>query len=176
MKYALKLIFLKCIFELIINTAPPASNSVYGREKLFDMTKFIFQIMSVTLVQWSRSCLYVQINRVRLPDTLFCVSLSYRFFLFGLLTLFFLLACFPLFLLLTPLITHLDQYIFKARVRSLILEKGFQKLLTFILAKLTTRKKRSAVKTCPPLKQLNFFLVLVDTMTHNIQYTTNCTN
>ena len=35
MKYALKLIFLKCIFEFIINTAPPASNSVYGKEKLF---------------------------------------------------------------------------------------------------------------------------------------------
>ena len=83
------------------------------------------------------------------------------FFLGGglcLLTLFFLLACFPLFLLLTPLITHLDQYIFQAQVRSLILEKGLQKLLIFILAKeLTTRKKRSAVKTCPPLKQLKFF-------------------
>ena len=33
MKYALKLIFLKCVFEFMINTAPPASNSVYGREK-----------------------------------------------------------------------------------------------------------------------------------------------
>ena len=32
MKYALKLIFLKCIFEFMINTAPPDSNSVYGRE------------------------------------------------------------------------------------------------------------------------------------------------
>ena len=31
----------------MINTAPPASNSVYGREKLFcfDMTKLSFQIM-----------------------------------------------------------------------------------------------------------------------------------
>ena len=35
LKYALKLVFLKCIFEFMINTAPPASNSVYGREKLF---------------------------------------------------------------------------------------------------------------------------------------------
>ena len=34
-EYALKLIFLKCIFEFMINAAPPASNSVYGREKLF---------------------------------------------------------------------------------------------------------------------------------------------
>ena len=31
----LKLIFLKCLFEFMINTAPPASNSVYSSEKLF---------------------------------------------------------------------------------------------------------------------------------------------
>ena len=37
--------------------------------------------MCVTVVQWSRSCLNVQINRVRLPATLFSVSL-YRFFFF----------------------------------------------------------------------------------------------
>ena len=43
------------------------------------MTKLIFQIMCVTVVQWSRSCLHVQINRVRLPATLFSVFL-YRFF------------------------------------------------------------------------------------------------
>ena len=35
--------------------------------------------MHVTVVQWSRSCLNVQINRVRLPATLFSVSF-YRFF------------------------------------------------------------------------------------------------
>ena len=35
LKYALKLIFFKCIFEFMINTAPQASNNVYGREKLF---------------------------------------------------------------------------------------------------------------------------------------------
>ena len=135
---------------------------LWQRKMVLIITNLLLQVMSVTLVQWSRSCLYVQINRVQLPATLFCVSLSYRFFCFFfglcLLTLFFLLACFPLFLLLTPLITHLDQYIFEAQVRSLILEKGLQKLLIFILAKeLTTRKKRSAVKTCPPLRQLKFF-------------------
>ena len=35
LKYALKLIFLKCINELMINTALPASKSVYGLEKWF---------------------------------------------------------------------------------------------------------------------------------------------
>ena len=39
LKYALKLFFLKRIFEFMINTAPPASNSVYGREKLFGYDK-----------------------------------------------------------------------------------------------------------------------------------------
>ena len=39
MKYALKLVFLKCIFEFMINTALPASNSFYGREKLFRCDK-----------------------------------------------------------------------------------------------------------------------------------------
>ena len=43
------------------------------------MTKLIFQIMCVTVVQWSRSCLHVQIDRVRVLATLFSVSL-YRFF------------------------------------------------------------------------------------------------
>ena len=50
------------------------------------------KLMCITVVQWSRSCLNVQINRVRLPSTLFSVSL-YRFWsLF--LTLFFFLFFF----------------------------------------------------------------------------------
>ena len=70
--------------------------------------------MCVTVVQCSSSCLNVQINRIRLPATLFSVSLYRFFFLFSLsfLTLFFLLAFFSLFLLLTLLVMHLDQYIF----------------------------------------------------------------
>ena len=35
--------------------------------------------MCVTMVQWLRGCLHLQVNRVRLPVTLFSVSL-YRFF------------------------------------------------------------------------------------------------
>ena len=66
--------------EFMINTAPPASNSVYSREKLFwYMTKLIFQIMCVTVVQWSRSCLNVQIKPVSTPGDAVSVSL-YRFF------------------------------------------------------------------------------------------------
>ena len=36
------------------------------------------KLMCITVVQWSRSCLNVQSNRVRLPSTLFSISL-YRF-------------------------------------------------------------------------------------------------
>ena len=80
-KYALKLVFLKCIFEFMINIAPPASNSVYGREHLFWYDKITFSNMRVTVVHWSWSFLHVQINRVRPPATLLSVSL-HRFFFF----------------------------------------------------------------------------------------------
>ena len=33
LKYSFKLIFLKCLFDFMINTSPQASNSVNGREK-----------------------------------------------------------------------------------------------------------------------------------------------
>ena len=113
MKYALKLIFLKCIFEFMINTAPTASNSVYGREKLFWYDKINFS-NHVTVVQWSRRCLHVQINRVRLPATLFNVSLYSFCFLFGLFfNTIFPFGLFSLFLLLTLPVMHLDQWYFK---------------------------------------------------------------
>ena len=83
------------------------------------------------------------------------------------LTLFFLLAFYSLFLLLTVLVMHLDQYIYKR-------EKGKGKALDLHTGQAYDQKKN---KTVPPLKQLNFFqLKLVDIMTNNTQYTTNCTN
>ena len=70
-------------YYLMINTAPPASNSVYGREKLFWYGKinFFLKIMCVTVVQWSRSCLQVQINRVRFPasDAVLCFLVPFFF-------------------------------------------------------------------------------------------------
>ena len=63
----------------MLNTAPLASNSVYGREKLFWYDKINFSNHVCHCGAVSRSCLHVQINRVRLPATLFSVSL-YRFY------------------------------------------------------------------------------------------------
>ena len=135
-----------------------------AEKNCFDMTKLILQIMCVTVVKWSRSCLNVQSNRVRLPATLFSVSLN-RFFFFCLvsfiLTLFFLLAFFALFLLLTVPVMHLDQ--------CFILEKGFQKLLICILAKLTTRKKK---KSCQDMSLLwNSWIFLNVSWHHDKQHT-----
>ena len=67
-------------------------------------------------------------------------------------------------------------------VRSFILEKVFQKLVICIPAKLTTRKKKKKnqdinqdIKTCPSSETADFFFsALVDIMTNNTQYTTNC--
>ena len=61
--------------------------------------------------------LLARVNRVRLPATLFSVSLYRFFFLFGLfiLPLFFLLAFFSLFLLLTVLVMHLEKGLFWKR-------------------------------------------------------------
>ena len=67
-----------------------------AEKNCFDMTKLICQIMCVTVVQWLRSCLHAQINGVRLPATLFSVSL-YRFFF--LVWSLFLNTIFPFFIL-----------------------------------------------------------------------------
>ena len=57
-----------------------------AEKNCFDMTKLFLQIMCVTVVQWSRSYLHLQINRGSTPGDAVSVSL-YRFFssiLFGL--------------------------------------------------------------------------------------------
>ena len=83
MKYALKLIFLKCIFELMINTAQPASKSIYAEKNGFDITNLIFQNMYV----WQcgaavKELLAAADELVSTPgDTSFSVSL-YGFFFF----------------------------------------------------------------------------------------------
>ena len=85
--------------------------------------------MCDSVVQRSRSCLQLQMNRVRLPATphfLFLCIVFFLFFLFSLcfLARFFLLACFSLFVLLTLLIMHLDQYIFLSFSPELYFRKG----------------------------------------------------
>ena len=56
--------------------------------------------------------------------------------------------------MLTLLVMHLDQYIFQAKVRTFILEKGFEKLYW---PSLRLEKNHKLSRHVPPLKQLNFF-------------------
>ena len=109
--------------------------------------------MCVIVVQWSRSCLHVQIIRVRLPATLFFVYLYLFFFLFGLcfFTLFFLLARFPLFLLLTLLIMHLDQYIYFKLKSGVLFWKGISKALDLHTGQAYDQKKRISCQDMSPL-------------------------
>ena len=70
-----------------------------AEKNCFDMTKLVFLIMCVTVVQWSRSCLNVQINRVRrcflfLCTVFFCL-VSFFLTLFSLLTFFLYSYCWP---------------------------------------------------------------------------------
>ena len=124
------------------------------------------QITCVTVVQWSTSCLNVQINRVLLPATRFSVSL-YRFVVSPVWSLFF-NTIFPFglffFILTADPAGHALGSIIYFEVRSFILEKVFQKLVICIPAKLTTRKKKKKnqdinqdIKTCPSSETADFF-------------------
>ena len=114
--YALKLIFLKCIFKFMINTAPPASNSAYGKEKWFwgNSWKLIFQnwllchcdaLVKELLARADEPAGFDSRRRYFL---FLCIAIIIFFLLFSICfsTLFFLLTCFPLFSLLTLLIIY----------------------------------------------------------------------
>ena len=97
----------------MINTAPPASNSVYGREKLFWYDKIIFTNHVCHCGAVVKELLAPADKPGSTPGDALSVSL-YRFFfprscLVSFSTLFFLLAFFSLFSLLTLLVMHLDQ-------------------------------------------------------------------
>ena len=136
----LELIFVKCIFEFMINTAPPPSNSVYGREKLFWYDKITFWThvfhcsAVVKMLFWMcRQTGFVSRRRCFL---FLCIVF---FFLFGLffLTLFFLLYsyCLPCWSC-----TWINIY-FKLK-SGVFCKRDFKSSSSvYLMAKLTTRKK-----------------------------------
>ena len=136
------------------------------------MTKLIFQIMCVTVVQWSRSFLHVQINQVRLPATLLSVCL-YRFYFF-----FCLVLVFPFRLFFFILTTHpAGHALGSIYILSLSPEyyfgKGISRVLDLHTGQAYGQKKPQAVNLCPLSSQTaEFFSMLVDIMTNNTQYTT----
>ena len=93
----------------------------------FDITTLIFKTCVIgSVIQWSRSCLHLQMTRVRLPATLFivfcCIVFLFCLFVVVVVVFFFLFSlCFlvPFFGLFFFILTadpaavmHLDQYIF----------------------------------------------------------------
>ena len=110
LKCAFKLIFHRCIFEFMINTAPPTSNSVHGREKCFKYNKFRATIFSGCVAQWSR--MYASLKGDSEGESPLGSELESRrnrtlkhctlFFFLVFLSFFFPLVCFPLFSLLIP--------------------------------------------------------------------------
>ena len=152
MKYALKLIFLKCIFKFMINTAPTASNRVYSREKLFWYGKIKFQTMAGRCGAVVKELLARADKPGSTPGyDVFCFFATFFFFFFFpvwslLLTLFFLWPFF-LYSYCWPWwsCTWMND------ILSLIKSRGF-------------------------LETAEFFSMLVDIMTNNTQYTTNCSN
>ena len=128
MKYALKLIFLKCIFEFMINTAPTASNSVYGREKLFWYDKINFSYYACHCGTVVKELLACADKPGSTPgDAVFCFFVPFFFScLVSFLTLFFLLAFFSLFSRLTLLVMHLDQWYFKLKSGVLFWKRAFK--------------------------------------------------
>ena len=132
------------------------------------MTKFI---LGVTVVQWSRSCLHVQINRVRLSATVFSVSSQYRFFLFSFFFFFCLGSVFLILFFFWPVFSFIltadpaghalgSIYIFSIS-REFYFGKGFSKALDLStgpsLRPEKKKKKPKLSRHVPPLKPLNFF-------------------
>ena len=168
MKYTLKLIFLKCIFEFMINTAPTASNSVYGREKLFWYDKINFSYHACHCGTVVKELLACADKPGSTPgDAVFCFFVPFFFScLVSFLTLFFLLAFFSLFSRLTLLVMHLDQWYFKLK-SGVLFGKGLSKALDLHTGQAYDQIIIiSPVKTCPSSE---FFAVLVDIMTSNTQ-------
>ena len=159
----------------MIITAPPASNSVCGRETLFWYDIINFQIMCVTVVRWSRSCLHVQINRVRLPATLFSLLCAF-FFLFGLFFLhyfsfwpFFLYSyCWPCWSC-----TWINIYL---KYGVLFWKRDFRSSWSAYWPSSRPDINHKPCQDCPSSETAEFFSVLVDIMTNNTQYTRKCTN
>ena len=137
----------------------------------------VLQVICVTVVQWSRSCLNVQIKGVLLPATVFSVSL-YRFFLC--LVSFFqhYFSFWPFFFILNadPAGHALGSIYIWSLSPEFYFGKGISKALDLHTGQaydqiktISCRDKSLLWNSCID------FSKLVDIMTNNTQYTTNCT-
>ena len=150
----------------MINTAPPASNSVYSREKLFWCDKIIFSNHVCHRGAVVKELLKREDKPGSTPgNAVFCFFIPFFFFLlFG---LFFFNTIFPFglffFILNADPAGHALGSIIYFEVRSFILKKVFQKLLICIPArkKKKKKKKHKLSRHLHPLKQLIFLFFSV---------------
>ena len=129
----------------MINTAPPASNSVYSREKLFWYDKIIFSNHVCHRGAVVKELLKREDKPGSTPgNAVFCFFIPFFFFFSCLVSFFNTIFPFGLFffILTADPAGHALGSIIYFEVRSFILDKVFQKLVICIPAKLTTRKKK----------------------------------
>ena len=150
----------------MINTAPPAWSSVYVR------LKNGLQNMCVTVVQRSRSCLHLPINRFRLPATLFSVCLYHFYFFFLFIVLVFPFRLFFFILTTDPAGHALGSIDILSLSPEYYFGKGISRVLDLHTGQAYGQKKPQAVNLCPLSSQAaEFFSMLLDIMTNNTQYT-----
>ena len=154
----------------MINTAPPASNSVYSREKLFWCDKIFFSNHVCHRGAVVKELLKREDKPGSTPgNAVFCFFIPF-FFFFLLFGLFFFNTIFPFglffFILNADPAGHALGSIIYFEVRSFILKKVFQKLLICIPARKKKKKKKKKKKNkrsrhVHPLKQLIFLFFSV---------------
>ena len=132
-----------------------------AEKSCFDMTKLMCQIMRVAVVEWSRSCLQVPIislNRVRLPATVFSISL-YRFFLcfVSFFNTIFPFGIFFLYSYCWPFGQALGSIYILSLSPEFYFGEGISKALDLHTGQAYDKIKTIGCQDIPPLKQLNFF-------------------
>ena len=163
----------------MINTAPLASNSVYGREKLFWYDKIIF---------WNHVCHCGAVVKELLAyadkpgsapgDAVFCFLVAP--FFFSVWSLFFntIFPFGPFFFILTS--DHADHALGSIYISSLSPEfcfgKGISKVLDLHTGQAYDQKKTISCQNMYLLWNSWMFFNVRDIMTNNTQYTKNCTN
>ena len=130
-----------------------------AEKNCFDMTKLIFQIMCVTVVQWSRSSLHVQVTGFDSRRRCFLFLCTVFFFLFGL----FFNTIFPFglfFFILTadPAGHALGSIYILSLSPEFYFGKGISKALDLHTGQAYDQIKTiSPVKTCPSSETAEFF-------------------
>ena len=150
-----------------------------GEKNCFDMTKLIIQIMCVTVVQWSRSFLHVQINRVRLQATLHAFCFLVPFFFPCLVYFFNTIFSFGLFFFILTA-DPAGHSLRSIHILSLCPEFYFGKGISKVLD-LHTGQAYDQMKTisCQDMSLLWNSWIFFNVSWHHdkhTQYTTNCTN